>query len=64
MTAATLKPCPLCGDQHPELEEINPGQWAVACTFCSGIGPYPRLADQSVDEAVRQWNIREDPKPW
>jgi len=60
-----LKPCPFCGDSHPECgrtdSEANYGAVAVMCQHCGATGScftgdfdYEEL----VQRAVAAWNIR------
>lgn len=54
-----LKPCPFCGDDHPEVVTdmtVSPENrhYFVECRYCDGsMGPQP-----TEDEAIESWNRR------
>ena len=54
MTAAiNIKHCPFCDHADVEVNEIEPGRFAIDCPECECIGPF---ADD-LDTAIRLWNV-------
>lgn len=53
----TVQPCPFCGWHDVEIDEIEPGRFAVDCPECEAIGPF---ADTQLD-AIDAWNRGSDP---
>jgi Lar family restriction alleviation protein len=53
----TIKPCPFCGNDELDVEDIEMGIFAVVCVVCNTIGPH-QDGEQSTDEAVGKWNER------
>jgi Lar family restriction alleviation protein len=50
----TVKPCPFCGYEDVEIDEVGVGEFAVDCPECRAIGP---ICD-TVMEAISFWNDR------
>ena len=48
----TIRNCPFCDHDDVEINEIEPGRYAIDCPECECIGPF---ADD-VDTAIRLWN--------
>lgn len=46
------KPCPFCGHDDIEINEIEPGRCAIDCPECECIGPF----SDSVKGAIEAWN--------
>lgn len=51
-----IKPCPFCGHDDVEVDEISPGRFAITCPECEAIGP---ASEVSVNAAVLHWNVRQ-----
>ena len=51
----TIQPCPFCGYDDVEIDEINMAVYAVICPDCECIGPAIR---ESLEHAVDEWNKR------
>lgn len=47
------KPCPFCGHDDIEINEIEPGRFAIDCPECECIGPF----NDSVKGAIEAWNM-------
>ena len=48
----TITPCPFCGHDDVEIDEVAIGEFAVDCPECRAIGPiFPAVMD-----AIRAWN--------
>ena len=54
MSTITILPCPFCGHDDVEIEEVSLSEFAVCCPECSRIGP---LRD-TVMEAISYLNDR------
>ncbi len=52
--ALTARPCPFCGCDSLELDDVGINTWAVSCPSCNTLGPCD--AGQDVIEALRRWN--------
>ncbi len=52
----TVNPCPFCGHDDVEIDEVSPGRFAVTCPECEAIGP---TSEVSVQGAVMHWNVRQ-----
>jgi hypothetical protein len=52
MSAVAIRNCPFCDHADVEVNEIEPGRFAIDCPDCECIGPF---AD-TVDLAIRLWN--------
>lgn len=53
--------CPFCGYGQVELDEIEPGRYAINCPDCECIGPFSDASlshDQAVKSAIGKWNRR------
>jgi hypothetical protein len=48
----TIKNCPFCDHDDVEVNEIEPGRFAIDCPECECIGPFC----DSTDDAIRAWN--------
>lgn len=48
----TINPCPFCGIEDVEIDEVRPGEYAVDCPECECIGPIK----PEVMEAISAWN--------
>jgi hypothetical protein len=48
------RPCPFCGCDPPELEEVEIRTWAVCCPSCHAVGPHDAAQDELA--ALRRWN--------
>ena len=57
MTDVMIKPCPFCGHDDVEIDEIDKGIIAIFCPECMTIGPH-QDGEQSTEEAIRKWNER------
>ena len=53
----TINPCPFCGHDDVEVDEIEIGIIAICCPECLTIGPHQDGA-QSVELAIEKWNRR------
>ncbi len=54
MATITILPCPFCGHDDVEIEEVSISEFAVCCPECSCIGP---VCD-TVMEAISYWSDR------
>lgn len=59
----TLKPCPFCGSNMIELQEVMlvppPNHWQVKCLHCGcGTLRYSALALPTAQCAIAHWNRR------
>ena len=52
-----ISPCPFCGHDDVEVDEIEIGIIAICCPECLTIGPHQDGA-QSVELAIEKWNRR------
>ena len=52
-----INPCPFCGHDDVEVDEIELGIIAICCPECLTIGPHQDGA-QSVELAIEKWNRR------
>ena len=50
----TIHPCPFCGHDDVEIEEVSISEFAVCCPECRAIGPIL----PTVMEAISFWNDR------
>lgn len=50
-----IHPCPFCGYDDIEIDEVDTGRFAVCCPECQCIGP---INDKDTDGAIAQWNAR------
>jgi len=57
MSAITILPCPFCGYDDVEIDEIDKGIHAICCPECRTIGPHCD-GEQSIERAVERWNER------
>ena len=57
MTTIVVNDCPFCGWHDVEIDEIEPGRYAVDCPECECIGPF---ADTQLG-AIDAWNLGSDP---
>lgn len=53
----TIHPCPFCGHDDVELDEVDLRCFAVCCPECEVIGPISR---ESVEDAIVKWNRPHD----
>jgi len=53
----SINPCPFCGHDDVEVDEIEIGIIAICCPECLAIGPHQDGA-QSVELAIEKWNRR------
>ena len=53
----SIDPCPFCGHDDVEVDEIEIGIIAICCPECLAIGPHQDGA-QSVELAIEKWNRR------
>ena len=53
----SIDPCPFCGHDDVEVDEIEIGIIAICCPECLTIGPHQDEA-QSVEVAIEKWNRR------
>ena len=53
----SIDPCPFCGNEDIEVDEIELGIIAICCPECLAIGPHQDGA-QSVELAIEKWNRR------
>ena len=53
----SINPCPFCGHDDVEIDEIEIGIIAICCPECLTIGPHQDGA-QSVELAIEKWNRR------
>ena len=54
MNTITILPCPFCGYDDVEIDEIGPENFAVICPECGCIGPNM----PTIMEAISYWNDR------
>lgn len=52
----TILPCPFCGHDDVEIDEVGISEFAVDCPECRAIGPICG----TVMEAISDWNKRPD----
>lgn len=57
----TVNPCPFCGNEEVEIDEVDRLCFAVCCPECECIGPICKTgiheeADQRLREAIEAWN--------
>jgi len=57
VSAITTLPCPFCGYDDVEYNEIELGIVAICCPECMTVGPHQDGA-QTHDEAREKWNRR------
>lgn len=57
MNAPVVMPCPFCGHDDVELDEVDVGCFAVCCPECEAIGPVSR---ESIEAAIALWNAPHD----
>lgn len=50
------RPCPFCGCDSLEVQELDLRAWALTCPCCHAIGPMD--AGQSPLRALERWNGR------
>lgn len=55
MSKITIKPCPFCGHDDVEIDEIDLGIIAICCPECRTIGPH-QDGSQTVEQAIDKWN--------
>jgi len=53
----SINPCPFCGHDDVEVDEIEIGIIAICCPECLTIGPH-QDGMQSVELAIEKWNRR------
>jgi len=53
----SIDPCPFCGHDDIEVDEIEIGIIAICCPECMCIGPH-QDGSQSVELAIEKWNRR------
>jgi Lar family restriction alleviation protein len=53
----SINPCPFCGHDDVEIDEIEIGIIAICCFECLTIGPH-QDGMQSVELAIEKWNRR------
>ncbi len=53
----SIDPCPFCGHDDIEVDEIEIGIIAICCPECMAIGPH-QDGMQSVEMAIEKWNRR------
>jgi len=53
----SIDPCPFCGHDDIEVDEIEIGIIAICCPECMCIGPH-QDGSQSVELAIKKWNRR------
>jgi len=53
----SIDPCPFCGHDDVEVDEIEMGIIAICCPECMCIGPH-QDGTQSVEMAIEKWNRR------
>lgn len=56
MPAIQVKPCPFCGQDDVEIDEIDLRCFAVCCPDCECIGP---VVKTTVEDAIEMWNKRQ-----
>lgn len=49
-------PCPFCGFDDVEIDEIDVGVHAVTCPDCGTTGPHPDGDSASGIQAIDHWN--------
>ena len=56
----TITPCPFCGHDDPQIDDISPGVWALSCPECGCVGPSLRDDQPASDpeRAIELWNAR------
>ena len=47
--------CPFCGDDDPQIDEVDTGVFAVVCQTCLCVGP---VSDVSPHDAAELWATR------
>lgn len=52
-----INPCPFCGHDDVEVDEIELGIIVICCPECMAIGPH-QDGTQSVEMAIEKWNKR------
>ena len=55
--AIQIKPCPFCGHDDVEIDEIELGIVAICCPECQTIGPH-QDGEQDTETAIAKWNDR------
>lgn len=53
----TVMPCPFCGHDDVEIDEVDRGCFAVCCPECEAMGPVSRIC---VENAIEGWNRPHD----
>lgn len=53
----TILPCPFCGYDDVEIDEIDMGIIAICCPDCQTIGPH-QDGTHTVEQAISKWNLR------
>jgi len=48
----TVNPCPFCGHDDVEIDEVSIAEYAVDCPECRAIGPIT----STVMESITRWN--------
>lgn len=48
----TINPCPFCGNEDIEIDEVRIGEYAVDCPECECIGPIK----PEIMSAITAWN--------
>lgn len=59
-SAITVNPCPFCGHDDVQMDEVDLECYAVVCPECEAMGPINR---ESIEAAIEQWNNRIDQAP-
>lgn len=68
MSAAAIAPCPFCGHDDPEIDNVSlacdeQGQQALVhalvCPSCGTVGPHDPSVPQSAEEALAAWGKRQ-----
>ena len=49
-----VKPCPFCGHDDVEIDEVDINEFAVMCPECRSMGPI----SHPVMDAIAKWNDR------
>jgi Lar family restriction alleviation protein len=51
----TIKPCPFCGHEDVEIDEVATHEYSVCCPECGCVGPVDTASPQY---AITLWNVR------
>lgn len=55
----TISPCPFCGHEDVEIDEVGASEYAIDCPECRCIGPICG----TVMEAINFWNLGNGTRP-